>query len=98
MQSIARTALRAPQCSRLMSTGARPMTRFVEYPFNKEKMAEASVLDGALAPKRDNLYGLFLLQVREWLNGSDLPATLRGQPGVKDVEFSFCPGRSMVTK
>lgn len=46
------------------------MTRFVQYPFDKTKMAE----------------------VREWVNGSDLKKVVRGQPGVKDVEFSFCPG------
>jgi len=46
------------------------MCRFVQYPFDKTKMAE----------------------VREWVNGSDLKNVVRGQPGVKDVEFSFCPG------
>mmetsp|Transcript_23362 Transcript_23362/g.59004 ORF Transcript_23362/g.59004 Transcript_23362/m.59004 type:complete len:126 (+) Transcript_23362:115-492(+) len=56
--------------ARLMSTEARPMTRFVQYPFDKTKMAE----------------------VREWVNSSGLIGKIRSQPGVKDVEVSFCPG------
>merc|ERR1740117_1221815 len=31
-------------------------------------------------------------EVTGWLKDSDLPATIRGQPGVSDVEVSFCPG------
>lgn len=46
------------------------MTRFVQYPFDKTKMAE----------------------VRAWVNDSDMPASVRAETGVKDVEFSFCPG------
>ena len=29
-------------------------------------------------------------EVRAWVNEIDLPAKIRSQPGVKDVEFSFC--------
>mmetsp|Transcript_35970 Transcript_35970/g.115134 ORF Transcript_35970/g.115134 Transcript_35970/m.115134 type:complete len:109 (+) Transcript_35970:192-518(+) len=53
-----------------MSGEARPMTRFVQYPFDKTKMTE----------------------VRAWVNESDMPASVRAETGVKDVEFSFCPG------
>ena len=59
-----------PILTSVHSAPQRPMTRFVQYPFDKTKMAE----------------------VREWVNGSDLPAKLRGPNGVKNVEFSFCPG------
>lgn len=31
-------------------------------------------------------------EVRAWVNSTDVPAKLRASPGVKDVEFSFCPG------
>jgi hypothetical protein len=31
-------------------------------------------------------------EVRAWINESSIPADLRGTSGVKDVEFSFCPG------
>lgn len=33
-----------------------------------------------------------MAEVREWVNSSDLKSVVRSQPGVKDVEFSFCPG------
>ena len=56
--------------ARFMSSDARPMTRFIQYPFDKTKMAE----------------------VRAWTNEIDLPEKLRAAPGVKNVEFSFCPG------
>jgi len=56
--------------ARLMSDAARPMTRFIQYPFDKTKMVE----------------------VREWVNSSDITPTMRAIPGVKDVEVSFCPG------
>ena len=46
------------------------MTRFVQYPFDKTKMAE----------------------VREWVNNEKWPAQMRASSGIKDVEFSFCPG------
>merc|ERR1719424_361533 len=59
-----------PLAVRHMSGEARPMTRFVQYPFDKTKMTE----------------------VRAWVNESDMPASVRAETGVKDVEFSFCPG------
>ena len=31
-------------------------------------------------------------EVRAWINASGLPAKLRKQPGVNNVEISFCPG------
>ena len=55
---------------RAMSTEARPMTRFIQYPFDKTKMAE----------------------VRAWVNGNGIAAKVRANPGVKDIEISFCPG------
>merc|ERR1712166_1732298 len=68
---FARTLATLPATGRrMMSADARPMTRFVQYPFDKTKMDE----------------------VTGWLKDSDLPATIRGQPGVSDVEMSFCPG------
>ena len=69
LSNLARRTARAPMGARFMSD-ARPMTRFVQYPFDKTKMTE----------------------VREWVNSVDLPAKLRGEPGVTDVEFNFCPG------
>ena len=46
------------------------MTRFVQYPFDKTKMAE----------------------VTEWAKESGMAEKLRGIDGIKDIEFSFCPG------
>ena len=46
------------------------MTRFIQYPFDKTKMAE----------------------VTEWAKGTGMADKLRALPGVKDIEFSFCPG------
>lgn len=31
-------------------------------------------------------------EVRAWITTSGLPEQFRAQPGVKDVEISFCPG------
>ena len=63
------TATLARPMTRMMS--ARPMTRFVQYPFDKTKMEE----------------------VRAWVNDIDTPAELRDAAGVRNVEFSFCPGQ-----
>merc|ERR1719174_43817 len=36
-------------------------------------------------------------EVTEWVKESDLPNLLRSQPGVKDVEISFCPGEGWLS-
>ena len=33
-----------------------------------------------------------MTEVREWVNTSDLASGIRKEDGIKDVEFSFCPG------
>ncbi|EOD39138.1 hypothetical protein EMIHUDRAFT_251498 [Emiliania huxleyi CCMP1516] len=33
-----------------------------------------------------------MTEVRAWVNESNMPASVRAETGVKDVEFSFCPG------
>merc|ERR1712046_50357 len=50
---------------------SRPMTRFIQYPFDKTKMEE----------------------VRTWINETSIPEDLRKEAGVRDIEFSFCPGQ-----
>ena len=67
--TLARPILARP-LGRAMSTEARPMTRFIQYPFDKTKMAE----------------------VRAWVNSNGIAAKVRANPGVKDIEISFCPG------
>ena len=54
----------------MSSESARPMTRFIQYPFDKTKMEEVSA----------------------WVASSGITTKMRSQPGVKDVEMSFCPG------
>merc|ERR1711935_38124 len=69
---LSRVSARLSQQTRLLSTeAARPMTRFVQYPFDKTKMVE----------------------VRDWVNTSGLPAKLRATEGIDNVEINFCPGQ-----
>merc|ERR1719388_797420 len=75
MLSRASVALkRAPVGKRYMADAAKPMTRFIQYPFDKTKMAE----------------------VREWANTEEFQKVakkMRSIDGVKEIEFSFCPGQ-----
>merc|ERR1719193_2347158 len=52
----------------------KPMTRFIQYPFDKTKMVE----------------------VRAFLNENKAFKAVRNVPGVKSLEFSFCPGQGWV--
>ena len=33
-----------------------------------------------------------MTEVREWVNSNGISAKIRADPGVKDIEVSFCPG------